>query len=236
MEQARSFAQLLENQEALRMQRESKENPEYFIPGGKSGHKPSKKMKGVEGKTLSGKGHGKGKARQPPTLNELLEKLNRAKKIESGEADVDPEPEEEDGLPKLGESPEHRPTRPIKSTEQFPNPPWIVHALFNVSVCQGCPKWINSASRAPYDIFFWLKAIRPYQDPDTLMYKDRIANGYLHLDLKCLAYFDKNIKVEDIRITNEMFFNLTDGHFKVLADLGILKHIIANKGKDIEVS
>ena len=35
MEQARSFAQLLENQEALRMQRESEENPEYFIPGGK---------------------------------------------------------------------------------------------------------------------------------------------------------------------------------------------------------
>ena len=89
----------------------------------------------------------------------MLEKLNRAKRIESGEADVDPEPEEKDGLPKLGESPEHRPTRPIKSTEQFPNPPWIVHALFNVSVCQGCPKRINSASRAPHDIFFRLKAI-----------------------------------------------------------------------------
>ena len=67
------------------------------------------------------------------------------------------------------------------------------------------------------------------------MYKDRIANGYLHLDLKCLAKFDKNIKVEDIRMTNEMFFNLTDGHFKVLVDLWILKHIIANKGKDIDV-
>ena len=100
MEQARSFAQLLENQEALWMQRESEENPEYFIPGGKAGHKPSKKGKGVQGKTLSAKGHGKGKARQPPTLNELLVKLNRAKRIESGEADVqdvDPEPEDDDG-------------------------------------------------------------------------------------------------------------------------------------------
>ena len=63
----------------------------------------------MQGKTLSAKGCGKGKARQPPTLNELLEKLNRAKRIESGEADVqdvDPEPKEDDGQPKLGEGSE----------------------------------------------------------------------------------------------------------------------------------
>ena len=238
MEQARSFAQLLENQEALQMQQESEEIPEYFIPGGKAGHKPSKKGKGVQGKTLSAKGHGKGKARQPPTLNELLEKLNRAKRIESGEADVqdvDPEPKEDDGRPKLGEGPEPQLTRPINSTEQFLNPPWIVHALFNVSVCQGCPKWINSASRAPHDMFFQIKAIRPYQYPDTLMYIDRVANGYLHLNLKCLENFDKSIQVENIHMTDEMFSNLTDAHFKVLLELGILKHITANKGREIEV-
>ena len=54
----------------------------------------------MQGKTLSAKGRGKGKVRQPPTPNELLEKLNRAKRIESVEADVqdvDPEPEEDDG-------------------------------------------------------------------------------------------------------------------------------------------
>ena len=63
----------------------------------------------MQGKSLSAKGRSKGKARQPPTLNELLEKLNRAKRIESGEADVqdvDPEPKEDDGRPKLGEGPE----------------------------------------------------------------------------------------------------------------------------------
>ena len=100
MEQVRSFALLLENQEALRMQRESEENPEYFIPGGKAGHKPSKKGKCVQGKTFSAKGRSKGKARQPPTPNELLEKLNRAKRIESGKAnvqDVDPEPKGDNG-------------------------------------------------------------------------------------------------------------------------------------------
>ena len=97
----------------------------------------------MQGKTWFAKGHSKSKVRQPPILDKLLEKLNSAKRIESGEADVqdvDPEPKEDDGLPKLGASPEPRPTRPIKSTEQFLNPPWIVHALFNVSVCQGCPK------------------------------------------------------------------------------------------------
>ena len=241
MEEARSFAQLLENQEALRMQRESEENPEYFIPGDKARHKPSKKGKGVEGKTISAKGRskGRGKGREPPTLDELLDKLNRAKRIESGEAaveDVDEEPEEDVGLPKLGQSPEPRKVRPIKSTEQFPNPPWIVHALFNVSVCQGCPNRINSAARPPHDLFVRVKAIRPYQDPETLMFKDRVANGYLHLNLKCLEHFDKNIKIEDIRMTDEMFYNLSDAHFKVLADLGILKHIIANKGQEIQAS
>ena len=197
----------------------------------------------MEGKNISakGRGRGRGKAREPPTLEELLDKLNRAKRIESGEAgveDVDEEPEveEDDGLPQLGQSPEPRKVRPIKSTEQFPNPPWIVHALFNVSVCQGCPNRINSAARSPHDLFVRVKAIRPYQDPETLMYKDRVANGYLHLNLKCLENFDKNINIEDIRMTDEMFYNLTDPHFKVLADLGILKHIIANKCQEIQVS
>ena len=37
-------------------------------------------------------------------------------------------------------------------------------------------------------------------------------------------------------MTDEMFTNLSDAHMKVLADMGILKHIIANKQKDIQVS
>ena len=236
MEQARSFAQLLQNQEALRMQCESEENPDYFIPGKKAGHKPTKRSKGVEGKSVGSKGRGRGKAKEPPTLNELLDKLNRARRIESGEEQVQDVPEEDDGLPKLGEGHEPRQVRPIKSTEQFPNPPWIVHVLYNVFVCQGCPKRINSAARAPHDIFFRVKAIRPYEDKDTLIWKDRVANGYLHLDLKCLKNFDKNVKLEECRMTDEMFTNLSDAHMKVLADMGILKHIIENKAKDIEVS
>ena len=235
MEQARSFAQLLQNQEALRMQCESEENPDYFIPGKKAGHKPTKRSKGVEGKSLGSKGRGRGKAKGPPTLNELLDKLNRARRIESGEEQVQ-DVSEDDGLPKLGEGPEPHQVRPIKSTEQFPNPPWIVHVLYNVFVCQGCPKRINSAARAPHDIFFRVKAIRPYEDKDTLIWKDRVANGYLHLDLKYLKNFDKNVKLEECQMTDEMFTNLSDAHMKVLADMGILKHIIENKAKDIELS
>ena len=165
-----------------------------------------------------------------------MDKLNRARRIESGEEQVQDVPEEDDGLPKLGEGPEPCQVRPIKSTEQFPNPPWIVHVLYNVFVCQGCLKRINSAARAPHDIFFRVKAIRPYEDKDTLIWKDRVANGYLHLDLKCLKNFDKNVKLEECRMTDEMFTNSSDANMKVLADMGILKHIIENKAKDIEVS
>ena len=238
MEQARSFAQLLENEEALRMQREGEENPDYFMPGSKAGHKPGKKSKGVEGKSVPSRGRGK-RQMLPPTMNELLEKLNKARRIDSGQEvveDVPVEPEKDDGLPKLGEGPEPRKVRSIKSTEQFPNPTWVVHSLFNVSVCQGCPRRINSAARPPHDLFFRLKAIRPYQDKHTLMWIDRVANGYLHLDLKCLENFDKDIAVEDIRMTDEMFYSISDAHLKLLADMGILKHIIANKGKELEVS
>ena len=141
MEQARSFAQLLENQEALHMQCESEENPDYFIPGKKAGHKPTKRSKGIEGKSVGSNGRGRGKAKQPPTLNELLDKLNKARRIDSGQEQVEDVPEEEeDGLPKLGEGPEPGRVRPIKSTEQFPNPPCIVHVLYNVFVCHGVQK------------------------------------------------------------------------------------------------
>ena len=56
MEQARSFVQVLQNPEALQMQIESEENPDYFIPHTGAGHKPTKKTKGVEGKSICGRG------------------------------------------------------------------------------------------------------------------------------------------------------------------------------------
>ena len=84
MEMARSFAQVLQNQEALQMQIESEENPDFFIPGKEAGHKPTKKTKGVEGKSI--RGQGRGKHKETPTLDSLLQKLNRAKQIERGEA------------------------------------------------------------------------------------------------------------------------------------------------------
>ena len=85
MEQARSFAQVLQNPEALQMQIESEENPDYFISRTGAGHKPTKKTKGVEGKSIRGCGRGRGKPKETPTLDSLLEKLSRAKRIERGE-------------------------------------------------------------------------------------------------------------------------------------------------------
>ena len=104
MEMARSFAQVLQNQEALEMQIESEENPDFFIPGKEAGHKPTKKTKGVEGKSIRGYGRGRGKPKETPTLDSLLEKLNRAKRIERGEL-IDEEEElqgEESNVPVLG--------------------------------------------------------------------------------------------------------------------------------------
>ena len=110
MEMARSFAQVLQNQEALEMQIESEENPDFFIPGKEAGHKPTKKTKGVEGKSICGRGRGRGKPKETQTLDSLLQKLNRAKQIERGEAiEEQEEPQgEESNVPVLGSGPEQR--------------------------------------------------------------------------------------------------------------------------------
>ena len=238
MEQARSFAQVLQNLEALQMQIESEENPDYFIPRSGAGHKPTKKTKGVEGKSVHGRGRGRVKAKETPTLDSLLDKLNRAKRIERGEpveevAQVQPE---ESNVPVLGSGPEPRKVRPIKSTCEFPNPPYVVHSLYNVSRCQGCPEKINSTLPAPNDLFFQMKAVRPFQNKETLMWHDKVANAYFHLKTTCLQKFDPNLKLEDITMTNEMFFSINDRHLQLLAEVGVLKYIIANKGADVQVS
>ena len=140
-----------------------KENPEYFLPSSKASHKPGKKTISVQGKIVSGKGKGRGKGlsgkdKVTPTFDELLEKLNHAKRIERGEEVVEPPPPPQQpqiaaGMPVLGQGPEPRKVRPIKSTEQFPNPPFIVQNLVNVSVCQGCPRKIDLQIGAPHDMF-----------------------------------------------------------------------------------
>ena len=79
-----------------------------------------------------------------------------------------------------------------------------------------------------------MKAIRPYQNKETLMWHDKVANAYFHLNAKCLQKFDSAIKLEDIQMTNEMFYGLSDAHLKHLAELGLLKFIIANKGKEVQ--
>ena len=220
MEMARSFAQVLQNQEALEMQIESEENPEFFIPGKEAGHKPTKKTKGVEGKSIHGRGRGTGKLKETPTMDSLLQKLNRAKQIERGEVieEEQEEPQgEESNVPVLGSGPEPRKVQPIKSTEQYPNPPHVVHSFYNVSRCQGCPEKINSTMPPPHDIFFRMKAIRPFQNKETLMWIDKVANVYFHLNTKCLKKFDPNLKLEEITMNDEMFYKMTDRHLKLLA-------------------
>ena len=91
------------------------------------------------------------KAKETPTLDSLPDKLNRAKRIERGEPveEVTQVQPEESNVPVLGSGPEPRKVQSIKSTLEFPNPPYVVHNLYNVSRCQGCPEKINSTLPAP---------------------------------------------------------------------------------------
>ena len=66
------------------------------------------------------------------------------------------------------------------------------------------------------------------------MWIDKVANVYFHLNTKCLKKFDPNLKLEEITMNDEMFYKMTDRHLKLLAEVGVLKHIIANKGLQVE--
>ena len=176
-----------------------------------------------------------------PTLNELLEKLNCAQRIESGEQVVEPppppvEPQTREGMPVLGQGPEPRKVRPIKSTEQFPNPPCIVQNLVNVSVCQGCPKNIDLTLPPPNDVFIRMKGIQPYKDKDTLMWIDQVKNIYLHLSLECMKNFDPTMDIATVTMSDEMFQHISDQHLAHPGMLGLLKHLITNKRKQVGLS
>ena len=87
MEQGRSFAEMLTNTAALQMQMASEKDPPHFMPNRSTSHKPNKKTRGVEGKGS------KRKRLPPPTLNVLLQQLNRAKNISNATNTTDNVPQ-----------------------------------------------------------------------------------------------------------------------------------------------
>ena len=218
MEQGRAFADVLRNQAAQQMQMDGQANPPVFRPAHSSCHKPKKKGKGVEGSA---------QVRQPEKLSTLLQKLNQAKGINSSQQEGPQESNPEQ--PVLGRGPEPRQNRPLPNEK-----PFVSKIVSGVSVCQGCPTKIDK-KKAPNDLVIKLKAIRPYRETRTKMWVDRIANIYFHLQFECVKNFNKNLDIEDIRITQEDFADLGEGHLQVLAQCGLLEYIINYLESEIQV-
>ena len=68
------------------------------------------------------------------------------------------------------------------------------------------------------------------------MWVDRIANIYFHLELQCVQNFNKDLNLQDIRITQEEFAGLSDGHMQLLEQCGFLEHLIQLLESEIQVS
>ena len=220
MEQGRAFADILSNQAAQQMQMEGQQNPPVFRPANSMCHKPKKKGKGVEGSAPVPP-----QVRQPLTLSTLLERLTQAKQVSA-----QPVPQERNpGQPVLGKGPEPRPNRPLQNEK-----PFVQKIVGGVSVCQGCPTKI-SKQPTPNDLVFKLVAIRPYREKSTKLWVDRIANIYFHLELQCLQNFNKDLNLQDIRIMQEEFGALGEGHLQLLAQCGYLEHIIQLLEGEIQV-
>ncbi|MCG8623205.1 MAG: hypothetical protein MJE68_14565, partial [Proteobacteria bacterium] len=203
MEQGRAFADVLRNTAAQQMQMESLANPPTFRPGNKSRHKPKKKGKGLEGTVPVNV------SRRPQTLSLLLEKLTAAKGVNTLQPEEVPQEIGEQAL--LGKGPEPRQIRPLPNEK-----PFVMKMPGGVSVCQGCPTKIDKKNE-PHNLVFKLRAIRPYKEAHTKLWVDRIANIYFHLNFECVKNLARNLKVEDVRITQDEFTGLGDGHMQVLA-------------------
>ena len=81
-----------------------------------------------------------------------------------------------------------------------------------------------------------MKGVWPYKDKNTLIWINRVANIYFHLSLECLKKFDATFDETNLTMTDELFYNISNQQLQHLAGLGLLKHIIANKGKQLAVS
>ena len=137
----------------------------------------------------------------------------------------------------LGSGLEPRPVRPVPPTPAFPNPPLVSQVLFTVTVCQGCPNQIDSRNFVPpNDLLIKMMMIRPYRDPRTNYWHDKISNGYFHLNIACLQKFNPTLSVEDMTMTNEMFCNISQVHMDHLKRLRFLHHIANNIEKNLQVS
>ena len=81
-----------------------------------------------------------------------------------------------------------------------------------------------------------MKSIQPYKDKDMLMWIDQVKNIYLHLSLECMKKFDPTMDIATVTMTDEMFQHISDQHLAHLGMLRLLKHVIANKRKQVGVS
>ena len=67
------------------------------------------------------------------------------------------------------------------------------------------------------------------------MWVDRIANIYFHLEFQCVQNFNKDLTLDDIRITQEEFTSLGNAHFQLLEQCGFLGKIINLLETEIQV-
>ena len=107
--EAKGLAEIVTSREALKLQLEMESNPEYFIPGEKSSHKPPKAIQHVvearpvaEGNPERGRGRGKGRGKgrgrgrgrgrfsKLPSATDLARRILEAKQV-MAQSSSDPE-------------------------------------------------------------------------------------------------------------------------------------------------
>ena len=105
--------------------------------------------------------------------------------------------------------------------------------MYNVRVCQGCKKHFEpNELKPPHDLVFKLKAVRPYKDPKTLIWHDRMGNAYFHLSVECLRKHNAVVDISQLTMQNDTFLGLNQQHMHYLQQKGLLSYLISNKEKE----
>ena len=83
-EETQGLVQIIKNRKALKAQLQAENDPEYFLPGNKSNHKPPKRTTAPEGVAVDEDGQkrkGRGKKSRIPNVTELATHILEADKI-----------------------------------------------------------------------------------------------------------------------------------------------------------
>ena len=236
------FVDILSDEEALEDEANEGENPTWFLPKGKTRHRPpvtkftfhphvkrgttdphkmkprnGKKRKKADDTEPKTNGYEENKTKSSNSVDDF--NIRRKLQLKLGEAD------------EIMSSLSH--TGSQIPEELRHNPPLIVITDgTSIRICNGCDKAITPEHKIyPNNMVFCRKKVVGFYNRILNKYIHKLNNVHFHLDMRCLHKKDLSVQMRQIFMYDEVFAELSREQLKVLNDKGFLKYVIENINK-----